>query len=255
MKNSKNVRYSISITILGLSIVFWILLLFDPINLMNGNHCHVSVEGLSQVSSETLLAKNPFSNLMIGWILMVFAMMLPKLISPIQHIYERSFKRKRFSSAVLFILGYAIVWIVVGFIMNLAILSFNVLIPGSYMPAIVIGAIALIWQFSPIKQRFLNLGHDHRSIAAFGRAASIDAFQFGVMHGVYCFGAGWALMWFPMLLPVGHNIAMMIVTVIMISEHMEHPQIPAWRFNFRLKLLRIINAQTTMKIKQVLSLN
>ena len=218
---------------------------------MTMEHCHVTTMGPSGASFQMLLAMNPISGMMMGWTLMVFAMMLPKLIGPIQYIHERSFKRQRFVSAVLFVVGYAAVWIVIGLVMNAIILGFNFLMGNSFIPGILVGLIAVIWQFSPWKQKFLNRGHDHWSLAAFGWPANRDAFHFGTMHGVWCLCSGWALMLFPMLLPQGHNVAMLIVTVIMISEHMEHPKIPKWRFDVRLKLLKIVYAQARIKLKLV----
>lgn len=253
MKNSKRLNYEISILILGSSAVLWIILLFNPGNIMTVEHCHVTTMGPSEASFNMLLQMNPLSDMMIGWTLMVFAMMLPKLITPIQHIYQRSFKRQRFLSSVFFVIGYAMVWIAMGFVMNAIILGMNFLKPNSFIPALLVGMIALIWQFSPLKQRFLNRGHDHRSLAAFGWVANKDSLLFGVMHGVWCIGSGWALMLFPMLLPQGHNVAMLIVTVIMISEHMEHPRIPRWQFDFRLKLVRILVAQTRIRLKLTLN--
>lgn len=249
MKNSKKIRYSISFLVLAISAALWIVLLFNPANIMTVEHCHVTTNGLSDASLQMLLKMNPMSNMMIGWTLMVFAMMLPKLITPIQHIYERSFKRQRFLSSILFVLGYAMIWVVIGFVMNGIILGLNLLMPNSFIPGILVGLIALVWQFSPLKQRFLNRGHDHWSLAAFGWAANRDAFLFGSMHGVWCLCSGWALMLFPMLLPQGHNLAMLLVTIIMISEHMEHPQIPRWKFDLRLKLLKILFAQTKIRLK------
>ena len=240
MKNPINSPNAVSWAILVSSFLFWIILLFDPLNLLNGQSCHIATTETSEASS--------FSGLMIGWTLMVLAMMLPKLISPIEHIFDRSLKRKRISSSLIFIAGYTLVWVILGFFMNLVIVALHSKMPGSYIPALVIGGIALIWQFSPIKQRFLNRGHDHRAIKTFGWSASGDAFNFGLEHGIYCFGAGWALMWFPMLLPQGHNLAMLLVMFIMVSEHMEHPQVPQWRFDLRLKLWRIIKAQTKLKL-------
>ncbi|MCI5166973.1 MAG: hypothetical protein D3903_12985 [Candidatus Electrothrix sp. GM3_4] len=250
MRNSKTQKATISIVVLSVSAVLWILLLFNPGNIMTVDHCHVSLSGPSETSLQMLLEMNPLSGMLIGWTLMVFAMMLPKLIFPIQFIYERTFKQRRFLSAVLFVLGYALTWILVGFVMNAIILASNFLMPQSFTPALLVGIIAVIWQFSPIKQRFLNRGHEHRSLAAFGWAANRDALLFGLIHGVWCVCAGWGLMLFPMLLPQGHNIAMLIVTFIMTSEHMDHPQIPRWQFDLRLKLLRILLAQTTIRLKQ-----
>ncbi|MGG5208710.1 DUF2182 domain-containing protein [Chryseobacterium sp. MIQD13] len=255
MKTSKRIRYSISVTILAVSAVFWVILLFNPGGIMRVKHCHVTFEGPSKASLQMLLQMNPVSDLMLGWTLMVLAMMLPKLITPVQYICERNFKSRRFRSAILFIFGYTAVWIVMGFLMNALIVGLNFLMPNSYIPALLVGIIALIWQFSPIKQRYLNRGHDHIPLAAFGSEADRDALTFGIMHGIWCVGAGWALMLFPMLLPAGHNLAMIAVTFIMISEHMEHPRFPKWHFSLRLKLLRIIIAQIKMNLKATMNLN
>lgn len=252
MKLSRNNRIIINLVILSISAFVWVLLLINPGDIMTIEHCHVSASGPSAASLNMLLAMNPFSSQLIGWGLMVVAMMLPKLIPPIQAICMQSFKRYRFLLSSLFILGYLSTWMLAGVVMIGVILGLNLLMPMSYIPALAVGIVAVIWQFSPIKQRFLNLGHDHRPLAAFGWAANRDALLFGVMHGVWCIGSGWALMLFPMLLPKGHNLAMIIATFMMISEHMEHPRFPAWYLSFRLKLLRIIIAQTSIKLKQVL---
>lgn len=255
MKTSKRISYSISITILVVSAVFWIILLFNPGGIMTVKHCHVTLQGASKASLQMILKMNPVSDLMMGWTLMVLAMMLPKLIAPVQYIYGRSFKNRRFLSGLLFIFGYTAVWIVVGFFMNVLIVGLNLVMPDSFIPAIGVGIIAAIWQFSPVKQRCLNRGHDHIPLASFGPEANRDAVMFGMMHGVWCVGAGWALMLFPMLLPAGHNLAMIVVTFIMISEHMEHPRFPRWHFSFRLKLLHIIIARTRTHLKTALNLN
>ncbi|MEM0578761.1 DUF2182 domain-containing protein [Flavobacterium polysaccharolyticum] len=250
MKKWITTKNAINTVILVLSILFWIILLLNPGNIMSVKHCHVTLEGPSPDSLQMLLDMNPFSGLMIGWTVMVFAMMLPKLAMPIQNIYETSFKHNRFFIAFLFVLGYAIIWIAVGVLMNIAIIGLNLLMPKSFFPAIMVGLIAIIWQFSPIKQKYLNRGHNHTILAAFGWASYRDALHFGIMHGIFCVGAGWALMLFPMLLPQGHNLAMFLVTFIMISEHMEHPKLPRWHFSLRLKLLKILIAQTKIRIKQ-----
>lgn len=249
MRNTATVRNNISISIIMISVLLWVVLLFNPGNIMTVEHCHISMGGYSSASLQMILQMNPISDMMIGWSLMVFAMMLPKLIVPILHIYDRSFKNKRLFLSILFVLGYAIVWISVGFIMNAIIIGANLWYPMSYFPALLIGVIAVVCQFSPIKQRFLNRSHNHKSIAAFGLPAVRDAFTFGAEHGAWCVGSGWALMLFPMLLPQGHNIAMLLVTFIMVGEHMDHPRIPSWKVDFRLKLFKIFIAQTRMRLR------
>ena len=254
MKLSRNNRIAINLVIISISLLVWILLLINPGHIMTMEHCHVSASGPSATSLKMLLEMNPFSSQLIGWGLMVVAMMLPKLILPIQFIYRQSFRCYRFLCSLLFVFGYLTAWMVAGVFMVAAIIGLNLLMPLSYIPALGVFIIAVIWQFSPVKQRFLNLGHDHRILPAFGFAAFRDSLFFGLKHGVWCIGAGWALMLFPMLLPQGHNLAMIIVTFIMLSEHLEHPKFPQWRFNLRLKLVRIIIAQARIRLMSFLTL-
>jgi predicted metal-binding membrane protein len=213
----------------------------------------MTASGPSRASLQMLLLMNPVSSLLTGWTLMVIAMMFPKLILPIQYIYGRSLKRRRFWSASLFVLAYVGVWVTVGFFMIAAILGLNLLMPKSFIPAIAVGIIAIVWQCSPVKQRCLNRGRDHMTLSAFGWAANRDATAFGLKHGLWCVASGWALMLFPMLLPHGHNLAMVCVTFVMISEHLDHPQTPRWRPYFSRKLMRMIFAQTQIRLKRVLT--
>src|SRR3546814_12105690 len=88
-------------------------------------HCHITMQGPSQASLQMLLQMNPPSGMMAGWLLMVLAMMLPKLITPIQYICERSLKRLRWRLALLFVSGYVAVWFAGGVVMNGVILGVN----------------------------------------------------------------------------------------------------------------------------------
>lgn len=243
----------ISLVIFTASILAWVVILFNPGHIMTMEHCHVSDAGPSATSLKMLLQMNPVSSQLAGWLLMVAAMMLPKLIVPILHIWRHSLRRRRLSLSLLFVLGYTGVWMVAGIAMIAAIIALHLLMPGSYLPAIALSIIAIIWQCSPVKQLCLNRGHDHRTLAAFGWPAARDALQFGVMHGVWCAGSGWAIMLLPMLLPSGHNFAMILVTFIMLSEHFEHPKMPRWRIDLRGKLFRLIAAQAQIKFRQAYS--
>lgn len=50
-------------------------------------------------------------------------------------------------------------------------------------------------------------------------------------------------MLFPMLLPQGHNLAMIMVTYIMTAEHLEHLATKRWRIRIPLKLWKYTVAQ------------
>lgn len=215
-------------------------------------HCPVTDSGSSLASFQMLLAMNQPSSMAAGWALMLVAMMSPTLIAPIRHILERSFKRRRARSVTLFVAGYAAIWMAAGGVLLAAALMLNLLAPQSYLPAVVVGLIAFVWQCSPIKQRCLNRSHNHRELAAFGIAADLDALRFGITHGVWCVGSCWALMLIPVLLLDGHLIAMAAVTFLMISERLEQPRPLSWRLRVRGKLMRIVVAQTRIRLHGLL---
>jgi len=195
-----------------------------------------------------LLAMNPMSSMAAGWALMLLAMMSPTLMAPIGHVLERSFRRRRARSVALFILGYAVIWMMAGSVLITSKLLMSLLAPQSYLPSAVVGLMAIVWQCSPAKQRCLHRGHNHRELAAFGLAADLDAFRFGITHAIWCVGSCWMLMLFPMLLSDGHFAAMAPATFIMISERLEPPRPLAWRLRLRGKLMRIVVAQTRIRL-------
>ena len=244
-------RARIYIPILLISAIAWMMLLVNPGSIMTLTHCPVTDSGTSLASFQMLLAMNPPSSITAGWALMLVAMMSATLIAPIGHIFERSFKRRRARSVILFVVGYAAIWMTAGSIFLAVKLALSLLAPQSYLPAVVVGLIAFVWQCSPIKQRCLNRGHNHRELAAFGTAADRDALRFGITHGLWCVGSCWALMLFPMLLAQGHLAAMAAVTFLMISERLEQPRPLSWTLRIRGKLMRIVIAQTWIRLHQL----
>jgi len=197
---------------------------------------HASSSSVSNMNSSALWA--------VSWFLMLVAMMAPTLIIPLWYIRVRSFARRRLRSSALFVFGYAAIWVIVGALVFAADLGSKILQTQSLWPAVTLAMIGLVWQISPAKQRCLNRCHAHRSFAAFGASADLDAFRFGISHGVWCVGSCWALMLFPMLLPHGHLAAMAAVSVLVFSERLDNPAPPGWRFRGLGKGTRIVLAQT-----------
>ena len=245
-------RARINIPILLVSAITWMVLLVNPGGTLTLAHCPVTDSGASLVSFQMLLAMNSPFSLMAGWALMLVAMMSPALMAPIGHIVQRSFKRRRARSITLFVVGYAAIWMAAGAALLGAKLVLTLLAPRSYLPAAALSVIAFAWQCSPIKQLCLNRSHNHSELAAFGVAADLDALWFGLTHGVWCAGSCWALMLFPMLLSNGHLAAMAAVTFLMISERLEQPRPPSWRLRGRGKLMRIVVAQTRIRLHRLL---
>jgi predicted metal-binding membrane protein len=223
--------------VLFASAITWVLLFVDPGGALMGAHC---------------LAMSTRTSLAAGWVLMLVAMMAPVLIAPIGHLRLRSFSHRRARAITLFVVAYAAIWIAVGGVL-LSVAS--LLASPSYLPAVSVGLIALVWQCSPIKQRCLNRCHAHRELAAFGAAADLDALRFGTTHALWCAGSCWALMLFPLLLPLspslphGHLVAMAAVAILIFSERLEHPLPPRWSLRGRGcgKAIRIVIAQARIR--------
>lgn len=251
MTISTRERARVNISILLISAVTWMMLLVNPGSIITLAHCPATDSGASLASFQMLLAMNPISSMTAGWALMLIAMMSPTLITPIRHVRERSFKRRRAWSVTLFVVGYAVIWMAAGGVLLTATLMLSLLMPQSYLPAVGVGIIAVVWQCSPVKQRCLNRGHNHSELAAFGAAADLDALRFGVAHGFWCVGSCWALMLWPMLLSQRHFAAMAIVTFVMVSERLEQPRPLSWRLHFPGKLMRIMVAQTRIRLQSL----
>lgn len=223
---------------LGVCVMAWLILLkpahdvssccggdcLTPAQIMLGANPPVSL------AFEIVLASNSPGSLVGDWALMLLAMMVPLLIQPMYHIHLRSFARRRLRSIALFLMGYGLPWMFAGSIIMGLTLMAKALAPQSWLPAMGVVFIALVWQASPYKQRCLNRCHYHRALAAFGSAADRDAFRMGWEHGRWCIGSCWALMLLPMLLTMGHQVAMVAVTILMVCERLDPPRTPAWRW-------------------------
>jgi len=232
--------------VLFMSTVAWILLLAGP-----GMRTHCTVvapaDVLWRASLHILIAMNPPASLATGWTLMLVAMMSPVLIQPIRYIRLRSFTRRRTRSIILFVTGYAAIWMALGAVLWSIDLAAKFL-PESYLVAGGMVVIASVWQFSPIKQRCLNRCHAHAELAAFGVAADFDALRFGIMHGIWCAGSCWALMLLPMVLSRGHVLAMATVAVLIFGERLEQPTPPSWRWRGPGRAARFVVAQARIRL-------
>ena len=176
-----------------------------------------------------------------GWPLMLTAMMAPLLIPALRHVYARSLPRRRWRALTLLIAVYAATWSAGGLILQTVATTMQAVQQGGV--AIAFGVFtAVVWQLSPVKQRCLNRHHAHPPIAAFGRAADLDALRFGCMHALWCLGSCWALMLLPLLFGGWHLVVMAIVTLWIWAESFDTPVVPTWRIRLPVKAARIVTA-------------
>lgn len=233
-------RAQVRAPVIFVSASAWILLVFEPGAI--AGHAH---------HSAAMAGGNAPPALALGWALMVAAMMAPLLIAPIRHVRDRSFARRRARAIALFAVGYFAVWMAAGAVLLALSPAIQHTAPESAAPLALTAVIAMVWQFSPAKQRCLNRGHAHPQLPAFGRAADIGALRFGLTHGVWCAGSCWALMLLPLVISRGHLLAMAAVTLWLLGERLERPLPPRWSLQIPSKAARLVAAQARMRLQNL----
>jgi len=195
------------------------------------------------VSFDLALIFNSPGQLALGWALMVAAMMLPLAVSPLRHVRERSFARRRARSMLLFVAGFFATWMMAGIVLQAAALLMRWAVPAQFACLGLAVALALAWQISPAKQWCLNRCHQRPPLAAFGWDADRDAVRFGMKNGADCAGACWALMLPMLLIGQGQLPAMMAVTLFAFAESLDDPATLTWRWRGGGRALRILAAR------------
>ena len=147
-------------------------------------------------------------------------------------------------------MGYTAVWRAGGLILTLLALALK-LAAGSSIGLLLAVAGAAVWQASPAKQACLNRRHHQPPLAAFGRAADLDALKFGLANGLWCVGACWALMVVPLMATRGHLLAMAACGTSLIAEHLERPAPLACRWRWPAKPMRIVVVQARRRLGPV----
>jgi predicted metal-binding membrane protein len=177
---------------------------------------------------------------LVGWVVMLTAMMAPTLLELVRHVHARTRPRLRGVVLGLVLLAYASVWTVAGLALTAAATSLRGLgLPAGATLALA-GGIAVGWQATPAKQRCLNRLHAHPAMAAFGARACVDGLRLGTRHGGWCVGSCWALMLLPLVLTTGHVAAMVVVSLWVWAEHLDRPVRPAWRLHTPQRAARLV---------------
>jgi len=182
------------------------------------------------------------AGLLIGWALMLTALMAPLLIPALRHVHARSLRSRRWRVVSLVTVAHAAVWTVGGIVL-LAVASALRSVTGHADLAVLLGILAaLTWQLSPLKQYCLNRHCAHPPISSFGGAADRDALRFGGTHAAWCLGSCWALMLVSLLASALHVAVMLVVSVWMWVEPLDRPERPTWRVRLPLRFLGIAGA-------------
>ena len=178
---------------------------------------------------EAILLAEPLGQAVLGWSLMLSAMMPPLLRQPLAYLWEGRATTGRCRASGLFLLGYGGVWMLVGFVLMPVAIAIDILASDARFPAVVAaGLIALAWQTTPVKQAALQSCQRRPPMALYGPGADRDCLRYGVSTAVACFGACWALMLVPLAVHRLDCLAMAIVAAILLIERQAPPRRPAW---------------------------
>lgn len=174
-----------------------------------------------------LLRFNPTDRLILGWTAMMLAMMPPLLATPVMHVWRSSMPRRRPRAIVLFVFGYAGMWLAAGIPMLIGALGLRVATGGGALTAAL--AIALAWSASPWRRSASNRAHRLSAIRPFGVAADRSCLDFGIRHGAWCVASCWAWMMVPLVAGRAHVPVMLLVAAAMLVERLAPPGAPRWR--------------------------
>ncbi|MBE9640008.1 DUF2182 domain-containing protein [Salipiger mangrovisoli] len=175
---------------------------------------------------ETLL---PAALYVLGWVLMLGAMMLPTVL-PILDVYARLVRRRpdRLALIGLVICGYLAAWLLFGAAAHLADLGLAALVRRSDWltfngwalgAAVIAGAGA--FQFSDLKRRCLERCRMPMSFVIEhwqGRRDHLNAARLGWRHGLFCVGCCWALMLLMFVIGTGNLGWMLLLGGVMAVE-------------------------------------
>ncbi len=141
----------------------------------------------------------------VGWVLMIVAMMLPSSVPLVMTFGALVGRRRRPGRLVaLLLLGYLFVWSTFGLAAWIADRGIHAAVDAipwlAEHPQLIIGSTLLVaglWQFSPLRERCLEAC---RSPLGFvvnrwrGTSERRESFAMGIAHGAFCVGCCWSLM-------------------------------------------------------------
>ena len=188
------------------SLTAWTLLLFGSFSPILPGLCGPGGALWSSVPAEieNLLRLTPLPQLLLWWLLMLCAMMLPLLHRPIGEVQARQ------GSVVRFVAAYLTVWLIAISAITLFSTTLRLLTEARPVTggAIALG-LAILWQGTTLKARCLERC-THAPHSGSPRA--------GLTVALACVGACWAWMALPPLFGPAHLPAMAVAAALLLYE-------------------------------------
>jgi predicted metal-binding membrane protein len=180
--------------------------------------CGADLAGGTQalVRLRIALELNPPMQLVAPWLLMALAMAPPLVAASLRHFAITTADQSRYSIATFFA-GYAVVWVLAVPIFLILDLGIDLLAAKIAAPPLAVaGTLALAWQASPWRRYALELCA--RSVRRTSPGEHPRGFETGLMTGIGCLGACWALMLAPMSLAADSRWPMVLITLFLLAE-------------------------------------
>jgi predicted metal-binding membrane protein len=170
------------------------------------------------------LSVNAWAGQALSWFVMLLAMMMPLLWQPLGHVWDRSLAERRKRAVLLFLGGYFGLWMLAVAILTLVAVTLRIVAGSATVTLAIAAGVAMLWQMTPVKARFLNSCHAIRPLPAFGLAAEFGSFRYGMQIAFPCIAACWAIMLPPLAGDAGHTMIMALAAGWMLSERFSGTQ-------------------------------
>ena len=213
--------------LLGLSVVAWFVTsqLSDPgmrVGILTGTADSAMADAAMPIELPLAIAL-----FMATWTVMMVAMMFPA-VAPVVITFDRwaQSKARPRSVTATFILGYLVVWSVIGLAAYAVVVVLQLLVPAGDPTAQRVGGgllvVAGVYELTPLKN--ICLRHCRSPLGIIMQYADLLAeghrgpFRVGVVHGSYCVGCCWALMLVLVLLGMMNVAWMGVVAALIFAE-------------------------------------
>jgi len=206
--------------LVGLAVAAWVALWWWETSPYAGYMGHAGTVGPLPLEASLFV---------VGWVLMIVAMMLPSSVPLVMTFGALVGRRPRPGRLVgLLLLGYLAVWGAFGLAAWVADRGIHAAVEAlpwlAEHPQLIMGTTLLaagLWQFSPLRERCLEAC---RSPLGFvvnrwrGTSPLRESFAMGVAHGAFCVGCCWALMFVMFAAGVASLVWMALLTAVMVHE-------------------------------------
>lgn len=239
----------------------WAALAHTPASLLAGSalawsvllgSAHLLLEPALCFSAGSAAARwlpQPFSlflngsyRLVLWWLLMLTAMMLPLLETPVAHIRAQSLARRRNELVLVFCASYFAAWLVAGLPLLLLAKQLTTLAGTAGVHPWCFGVpLAWIWLASLPGAACHRQCHHVPRLPFAGLAASAASARYGVRYAWYCIGSCWPFMLLPLLTSDWHLPAMALATLAAILHR-------------KLDLAAMIRSQAACRVQEKLKI-